>query len=91
MNELQHQTFFVGIISRNEAEELLQSRPPGSYLLRVSEKIWGFAVSYKAEDKVRHFLVERIPDGYQFLGANQIVHKTLSELMTYHSVSFRGK
>lgn len=80
---------FVGIISRSRADELLQNRPSGSFLVRVSERIWGYTISYVVGDgKVKHFLIERIPQGYQFLGTNQIVHKHLHDLVAYHEVSF---
>lgn len=35
----------------------------------------------------KHFLVERIPEGYQFLGTNQVVHDQLFDLVSYHEVS----
>ena len=39
----------VGIISRADADELLHNKPLGSYLIRVSVKIWGYTVSVKCE------------------------------------------
>ena len=39
--------FIAGIISRAKAEELLQNKQAGDYLIRVSDKIWGYALSYK--------------------------------------------
>lgn len=56
--------------------------------MRVSERIWGYTVSYVVgEGSPKHFLIERIPQGYQFLGTNQVVHKQLYDLITYHEVS----
>lgn len=34
----------------------------------------------------KHFLVEKILDGYQFLGTNQVVHEQLFDLVSYHEV-----
>ncbi|OZC10551.1 hypothetical protein X798_02300 [Onchocerca flexuosa] len=80
--------WFHGIIRRSKADQLLQKKPSGSFLVRVSERIWGYTVSYVVGNgNVKHFLVERIPQGYQFLGTNQIVHKHLHELVAFHEIS----
>lgn len=74
-------------MSRIETEKLLADKPAGSFLVRISERIWGYAISYVIGDgNMKHFLVESIPDGYQFLGTNQIVHKSLYDLVLYHEV-----
>ncbi|KAK6749419.1 hypothetical protein RB195_001807 [Necator americanus] len=80
--------WFHGIISRDQAEILLQDKPTGSFLVRVSERIWGYTVSYVVGDGTfKHFLVERIPEGYQFLGTNQVVHDQLFDLISYHETA----
>ncbi|PAV89590.1 hypothetical protein WR25_18095 [Diploscapter pachys] len=77
--------WFHGIISRDQAENLLQDKPTGSFLVRVSERIWGYTVSYVVGDGTyKHFLIEKIPEGYQFLGTNQVVHDQLYDLVQYH-------
>lgn len=79
--------FFVGIISRNEADQLLSKKPSGSFLVRVSERIWGYTLSYVVGDSnIKHYLIEKIPQGYQFLGINQVVHQHLHELIGFHKV-----
>uniref|UniRef100_F1KVR0 SH2 domain-containing protein 4B n=1 Tax=Ascaris suum TaxID=6253 RepID=F1KVR0_ASCSU len=86
--------WFHGIISRDQADALLKGKPAGSFLVRVSERIWGYTVSYVVgEGSPKHFLIERIPQGYQFLGTNQVVHKQLYDLITYHEtapITFKG-
>ncbi|VDM95338.1 unnamed protein product [Thelazia callipaeda] len=80
--------WFHGIISRNEADEMLQNKPSGSFLIRVSERIWGYTMSYAVGNgNIKHFLIEKISQGYQFLGTNQIVHKHLHELVAFHEIS----
>jgi hypothetical protein len=87
--------WFHGIISRADAEELLADKPVGAFLVRISERIWGYTISYVIGDgKSKHFLVETIPEGYQFLGTNQIVHKSLYDLVLYHEtapITAKGK
>uniref|UniRef100_A0AAF5DN42 SH2 domain-containing protein n=2 Tax=Strongyloides stercoralis TaxID=6248 RepID=A0AAF5DN42_STRER len=86
--------WFHGIISRDTAEKLLSKTVCGSFLVRVSERIWGYTVSYSFGDGTyKHFLIERINQGYQFLGTNQIVHYSLYDLIQYHftsPVTFNG-
>ncbi|VDK45964.1 unnamed protein product [Anisakis simplex] len=80
--------WFHGIISRDQAEALLKGRPTGSFLVRVSDRIWGYTVSYVVDEGTsKHFLIERIPQGYQFLGTNQVVHEQLYDLITYHETA----
>ncbi|NXL25419.1 SH22A protein, partial [Setophaga kirtlandii] len=40
-------SWFHGFISRREAEELLQDRPLGCFLVRFSESTVGFVLSYR--------------------------------------------
>lgn len=76
----------LGLISREEAETMLSEEPPHSYLVRVSEKIWGYAISYKADGRCKHYLVDTTDYGYQFFGTNQLEHSSLSQLIQYHKV-----
>lgn len=68
----------TGLITRLEAESLLLDQPDGTFLVRLSERIWGYAISYKASDKCKHYLVNA-GISYRFLGKNQIEHKTLGK------------
>ncbi|CAK5071170.1 unnamed protein product [Meloidogyne enterolobii] len=85
--------WFHGIISREEAEKLLIGKQTGAFLVRVTERIFGYTVSYRAVEGLKNFLVERIVDGYQFMGTNQLVHSTLAELVFYyqtHPITLKG-
>lgn len=70
-------------MSRIEAEQLLESEPMGTFLVRLSEKIWGYAISYKDVDRCKHYLINASTGQYKFLGANQMNHTSLSEFLTF--------
>lgn len=63
---------------------------PGSFLIRVSERIKGYALSYLSEDGCKHFLIDASTDSYSFLGVDRLQHATLAELVEYHKVKPRA-
>jgi len=77
--------WFHGIISRDETEKLLKGKEKGSFLVRVSERVWGYTVSYKDDSKCKHFLVDTSGDTYQFFGTQQLPHSSLNGLIEFHS------
>ena len=71
-----------------DAEKLLLDEPKGAYLVRVSEKVWGYTISYRAIDRCKHFLIDASEDQYHFFGPNQLMHDSIIELVNYHKVSY---
>lgn len=70
---------FAGLITRQEAENILANKKTGTFLCRISERLWGYAITYRAFDKCKHYLVDASNGHYQFLGNNQINHNTLGK------------
>ncbi|XP_078062715.1 uncharacterized protein LOC144488534 isoform X2 [Mustelus asterias] len=78
---------FHGFASRREAEELLQGKPLGSFLLRLSESQAGMVLSYSGTDRCRHFIIEQMPEKrYRILG-DQRLHKSIPELLEFYKSS----
>lgn len=73
----------VGVISRQEAERILGNKDQGSYLARVSERVWGYTLSYKDALRCKHFLIDA-SNGYHFFGTEQKTHQSLNKLINYH-------
>lgn len=80
--------FSTGILTSQKAEELLSKMVPGSFLVRVSEKIKGYVLSYRSVEGCKHFLIDASSDSYSFLGVDQLQHSTLADLVDYHKVKF---
>lgn len=59
----------------------------GAFLVRVSEKIWGYTLSYRLQKGFKHFLVDASGDFYSFLGVDPNRHATLTDLIDFHKVS----
>lgn len=84
-------SFALGIISRENAEDLLENMTEGAFLVRVSEKIWGYTLSYRLQRGFKHFLVDASGDFYSFLGVDPNRHATLTDLIDFHKVTlFEG-
>ncbi|XP_051945692.1 SH2 domain-containing protein 4B [Xyrauchen texanus] len=76
--------WFHGIISREDSERLLMTVTEGSFLVRVSERIWGYTLSYRTASGFKHFLIDASEDYYSFLGVDQNRHATLADLIAFH-------
>ncbi|KTG32935.1 hypothetical protein cypCar_00022311 [Cyprinus carpio] len=76
--------WFHGIISRQESEALLANAAEGCFLVRVSERIWGYTLSYRTTLGFKHFLIDASGDYYSFLGVDQNRHATLADLIDFH-------
>ncbi|XP_066522686.1 SH2 domain-containing protein 4B [Hoplias malabaricus] len=76
--------WFYGIISRQESESLLVNASEGCFLVRVSERIWGYTLSYRTASGFKHFLIDASGDYYSFLGVDQNRHATLADLIDFH-------
>ncbi|NWJ02603.1 SH24A protein, partial [Crypturellus undulatus] len=76
--------WFHGILTSKKAEDLLSKAMPGSFLVRVSEKMKGYVLSYQSVQGCKHFLIDASGDSYSFLGVDQLQHSTLADLVDYH-------
>ncbi|XP_061153453.1 hematopoietic SH2 domain-containing protein homolog [Syngnathus typhle] len=76
--------WFYWRISRKAAEELLTPKPPGSFLIRISESRVGYALSYRAEGCFRHFMIEAKQDGTCAIVGEKRAHPSLHHLVDFH-------
>eukprot|EP01147_Barroeca_monosierra_P010244 gene10244-2400_t len=63
--------WFHGLISRKEAETFLYDEEEGTFLVRVSERANGYALSVKYGDRVNHYKITHSSNGgYFVMGSN---------------------
>lgn len=77
-------TWFHGVISRRNAEDLLSQKQLGCYLVRVSETQNGYALTFKGADRCRHYMIVQRPTGKYMIVGEQRVHNSLAALLDYH-------
>ncbi|XP_067271863.1 hematopoietic SH2 domain-containing protein homolog [Pseudorasbora parva] len=76
--------WFHGIISRKAAEDVLKCKPPGYFLIRVSESRVGYTLSYRAEDRCRHFMIDVLPDNQFTIVGESTHYLSLHDLVAFH-------
>ncbi|XP_053369614.1 hematopoietic SH2 domain-containing protein homolog isoform X1 [Clarias gariepinus] len=85
--------WFHGNISRNcctfyrHAEEMLMTKPPGYFLIRVSESRVGYTLSYRAKDLCRHFMIDMLPGNQCEIVGDNLQHCSLHDLVAFHCKS----
>lgn len=76
--------WFHGNITRHRAEALLAKQNVGVFLVRLSESRFGFSLSFRAEDRCRHYMINQLKNSkYNVIGEAK-VHKSLDALIEYY-------
>ena len=79
----------LGAITRAEAESRLANQPTGAFLARLTERLWGYALSVRnPAGSVSHFLVDagqrRRHKKYTLLGSTDPPQKSLRKSILLH-------
>ncbi|XP_041087142.1 hematopoietic SH2 domain-containing protein homolog [Polyodon spathula] len=76
--------WFHGIITRKDAEDLLQNKAAGCFLIRVSESRIGYTLSYRTVDCCRHFMIDVLRNGQYTIVGEATSYKSLDHLVDFH-------
>ncbi|KAM4727652.1 phosphatidylinositol 3-kinase regulatory subunit gamma-like isoform 2-T2 [Anableps anableps] len=82
-------SWYVGELSRTQAEEMLQGKVSGTFLIRKSSKQGCFACSVVVNEQVKHCMIYSTSRGYGFIEPYD-AHCTLKDLVLHyrlHSLS----
>ena len=77
--------WFHGILTRDQSESLLMPLTQGSFLVRVSESRFGYSLSFKWGNRIKHFMIDQTPDGRYMVVGNDRTFPSLNELVHFHS------
>lgn len=59
---------------------------PGHFLVHVSERVFGYVLSYGSREGIKHLLIDASENCYMLLG-DQMKFSSLTELVEYHQVT----
>ncbi|XP_011364799.1 SH2 domain-containing protein 2A [Pteropus vampyrus] len=77
--------WFHGFITRREAERLLEPQPLGCYLVRFSESVVTFVLTYRSQTCCRHFLLAQLRDGSHVVLGEDSTHARLQDLLQHYT------
>ncbi|XP_040894487.1 SH2 domain-containing protein 7-like [Toxotes jaculatrix] len=80
-------TWFLGFITRKDAEEILREKELGCFLVRLSDKAIGYILSYKGKDRCRHFVINQSETGQFVVCGDNEGHNTVPALIEYYKTS----
>ena len=87
------QEWFHGILTRQQSEELLSDKEPGTFLVRVSESRFGYSLSHcvHAKGRVKHYMIDQTPDGqYQVVGNRKLFRKLCNYFHLHVSTTIKS-
>ncbi|XP_073423206.1 SH2 domain-containing protein 2A isoform X2 [Dendrobates tinctorius] len=76
--------WFHGFITRRRAEEILQDKPLGCFLIRFCESRIGFVLSYRGAERCRHFKLNQLEDERYVIEGEETFHPSLDCLINYY-------
>ncbi|XP_069618187.1 uncharacterized protein [Ranitomeya imitator] len=76
--------WFHGITSRRDCEELLKNKELGHFIIRLSQRTFGYILSYKGRDRCRHFVINQLSDGELVVSGECYSHESLPALISYY-------
>lgn len=80
-------SWFHGIITRRQAEKLLDDKPVGAFLIRVSESRFGYSVSLKTKERCKHFAVDQLRNKRYVVIGEERAFRSLQEMVKYYRLN----
>uniref|UniRef100_A0A3P9NX24 SH2 domain-containing protein 7-like n=1 Tax=Poecilia reticulata TaxID=8081 RepID=A0A3P9NX24_POERE len=78
--------WFQGLAARKEAEDVLRDKALGCFLIRLSDKAIGYILSYKGQDRCRHFVISQNAEGQFVIAGDCQLFGSLAQLIEHYKV-----
>ncbi|XP_061891241.1 SH2 domain-containing protein 7-like isoform X1 [Entelurus aequoreus] len=79
--------WFGGFITRENAEAMLTDREHGTFLIRLSDRVIGYILSYRGRDRCRHFAISQSKSGHFIVSGDTKGHGTVPELIQHYKTN----
>nr|XP_003943028.1 SH2 domain-containing protein 7 [Saimiri boliviensis boliviensis] len=76
--------WFHGFITRKQTEQLLRDKAVGSFLIRLSDRATGYILSYRGNDRCRHFVISQLRNRRYIISGDTQSYSTLTELVRHY-------
>nr|XP_012313135.1 SH2 domain-containing protein 7 [Aotus nancymaae] len=76
--------WFHGFVTRKQTEQLLRDKAVGSFLIRLSDRATGYILSYRGNDRCRHFVISQLQNRRYIISGDTQSHSTLAELVRHY-------
>jgi len=76
--------WFHGIITRIDAEGLLQQQQSGTFLIRVAESRFGYSLSLMFNGRCKHFMIDQNDQDRYLVVGNDRTFPSLNEVVAFH-------
>ncbi|XP_053319698.1 SH2 domain-containing protein 7 [Spea bombifrons] len=79
--------WFHGLMSRREADDLLKNQETGRFLIRLSQRTFGYILSYKGKERCRHYIINQLKNGRLVVSGDCCSHNSLPALISHYQNS----
>ncbi|XP_073475266.1 SH2 domain-containing protein 7 isoform X1 [Aquarana catesbeiana] len=76
--------WFHGLMSRRESEELLKNKETGTFMITLSQRTFGYILSYKGKERCRHFVINQLANGELVVSGDSCCHDSLPTLIRHY-------
>ncbi|XP_075715540.1 uncharacterized protein LOC142750423 [Rhinoderma darwinii] len=67
-----------------DCEELLKNKDIGYFIIRLSQRTFGYILSYQGKDRCRHFVINQLSNGELLVSGDTYSHGSLPDLISYY-------
>uniref|UniRef100_A0A8C5GES5 Hematopoietic SH2 domain-containing protein-like n=1 Tax=Gouania willdenowi TaxID=441366 RepID=A0A8C5GES5_GOUWI len=79
--------WFLGFIPRKDAEEMLEEKEQGCFMIRLSDKTVGYVLSFKGRDRCRHFVINQSERGQFIVCGDTKAHNKIVDLLEFYKTN----
>ncbi|KAM5172090.1 uncharacterized protein ACMZJ9_004946 [Mantella aurantiaca] len=76
--------WYHGLMARGESEDLLENEEIGTFMITLSQRTFGYILSYKGIERCRHFVISQLANGELVVSGDSCCHDSLPALIRHY-------